>query len=290
MTQGTAKLFTPPERPAATLTAAPVAAPAATRIRLWDLPLRVFHWSLALLVLAAFVTAKVGGPWMEWHGRAGIAIVGLLAFRLVWGLIGSTHARFLSFAPTPGRLLAYLRGRWQGIGHNPLGALSVFAVLALLAVQTGIGLFANDDIDFNGPLSGLIEKERSDSLTGLHHQLSNVVLVLVGLHIAAVLFYVLFKKNNLIKPMLTGWKELKEAKVIEAAQAGRHAQGGILALVVALIVAVGAMFAASGRPFQETAPSAPAASSTSSDWGSAAASATDVDAGKAPAPASAPAW
>jgi cytochrome b len=275
MTQGTAKLFTPPERPATTPAVAPVAAPATTRVRLWDLPLRVFHWSLALLVLAAFVTAKVGGPWMEWHGRAGIAIVGLLAFRLVWGLIGSTHARFLSFAPTPGRLLAYLRGRWQGIGHNPLGALSVFAVLGLLAVQTGIGLFANDDIDFNGPLSGLIEKERSDSLTGLHHQLSNVVLVLVGLHIAAVLFYVLFKKNNLIKPMLTGWKDIK------AAQAVRHAEGGVLALAVALAVAAGAMVVASGRPFQDAAPATPPAPP--------AAASASTDSAPAPVPA-APAW
>jgi cytochrome b len=271
MKHGTAKLLLPPDdaasAPAPAQATAPahgapklVQPPATIRIRLWDLPLRVFHWSLALLVLAAFVTAKVGGPWMEWHGRAGIAIVGLLAFRLVWGLIGSTHARFLSFAPTPGRLLAYVRGRWQGVGHNPLGALSVFAVLGLLAVQTGIGLFANDDIDFNGPLSDLIEKERSDSLTGLHHQLSNVVLVLVGLHIAAVLFYVLFKKNNLIKPMLTGWKE------VNAVQAVRHAQGGIAALSVALAAAFGAMVVASGKPFQETAlpaPSAPVAADTS---------------------------
>jgi cytochrome b len=255
MKPGTAKSFTPRE-PAPPPHGKPklVASQAATRIRLWDLPLRVFHWSLALLVLAAFVTAKVGGPWMEWHGRAGIAIVGLLAFRLVWGLIGSTHARFLSFAPTPGRLLAYVRGRWQGVGHNPLGALSVFAVLGLLAVQTGIGLFANDDIDFNGPLSGLIEKERSDSLTGLHHQLSNVVLVLIGVHIAAVLFYVLLKKNNLIKPMLTGWKEVKAA---QALQARHHAGGGIVALALAVAVALAAMFVASGMPFQEPAPPAP---------------------------------
>lgn len=255
MKPGTAKSFTPkdpgtPPRGKPTL----VAAQTTTRIRLWDLPLRVFHWTLALLVLAAFVTANVGGPWMEWHGRTGIAIVGLLAFRLVWGLIGSTHARFLSFAPTPGRLLAYVRGRWQGVGHNPLGALSVFAVLGLLAVQTGIGLFANDDIDFNGPLSGLIEKERSDSLTGLHHQLSDVLLVLIGLHIAAVLFYVLFKKNNLIKPMLTGWKEIKAAQAVPASH---RAGGGIVALALGLAVALGAMWVASGKPFEEPAPPAP---------------------------------
>jgi cytochrome b len=284
MKHGTAKLLLPPDEAASAPATAPatthggpklVAPPATIRIRLWDLPLRIFHWSLALLVLAAFVTAKVGGPWMEWHGRAGIAIVGLLAFRLVWGLIGSTHARFLSFAPTPSRLLAYVRGRWQGVGHNPLGALSVFAVLGLLAVQTGIGLFANDDIDFNGPLSGLIEKERSDSLTGLHHQLSNVVLVLVGLHIAAVLFYVLFKKNNLIKPMLTGWKEIK------AAQAVRHAQGGVVALVVALAAAFGAMVVASGKPFQEAAPPVPSAP---------AAVDTSAPAEALPPPPSTPAW
>lgn len=228
----------------------PVAAPTAhvTRIRLWDLPVRIFHWSLVIAVLVAFVTAKLGGDWMDWHGRAGLAIVGLVTFRLVWGIVGSTHARFLSFAPTPARLRAYLTGRWHGIGHNPLGALSVFGLLGLLAMQAGTGLFANDDIAFDGPLSGLVEKARSDSLTGLHHQLSDVLLVLLGLHILAIAFYLIVKKTNLVKPMITGWKH---ARIRSAPKT----QGGSpLGLVIALLVAVAVTYAASGKLLHQPPP------------------------------------
>jgi cytochrome b len=240
---------------------APAALPGVTRIRLWDLPVRIFHWSLVVAVLVAFVTAKLGGDWMDWHGRAGLAIVGLVTFRLAWGVVGSTHARFLSFAPTPARLRAYLTGRWHGVGHNPLGALSVFGLLGLLAVQAGTGLFSNDDIAFDGPLSGLIEKARSDSLTGLHHQLSNVLLVLLGLHILAIAFYLLVKKHDLIKPMLTGWKH---AQGRHAAQ--RETRGGSpLGLAIALLVAVAAVYAASGKLLHEqTVPAAPLAATTTS--------------------------
>ena len=239
----------------------PAAAPTAhaTRIRLWDLPVRIFHWSLVIAVLVAFVTAKLGGDWMDWHGRAGLAIVGLVTFRLVWGVVGSTHARFLSFAPTPARLRAYLTGRWHGIGHNPLGALSVFGLLGLLAVQAGTGLFSNDDIAFDGPLSNLVDKARSDSLTGLHHQLSNVLLVLLGLHILAIAFYLVVRKTNLVKPMITGWKHA------QARPAPKTQGGSPLALVVALLVAAAVTYAASGkllhRPPPPPAPAAaPAAS------------------------------
>jgi cytochrome b len=242
-------------------TRAPAAVPGVTRIRLWDLPVRIFHWSLVVAVLVAFVTAKLGGDWMDWHGRAGLAIVGLVTFRVVWGIVGSTHARFLSFAPTPSRLRAYLTGRWHGVGHNPLGALSVFGLLALLAVQAGTGLFSNDDIAFDGPLSGLIEKARSDSLTGLHHQLSNVLLVLLGLHILAIAFYLLVKKHDLIKPMLTGWKHAQGRHVAQ-----RETRGGSpFGLAVALLVAVAVVYAASGRLLHvRTVPTAAPATATTS--------------------------
>jgi cytochrome b len=233
----------------------PVAAPTAnvTRVRLWDLPVRIFHWSLVAAVLVAFVTAKLGGDWMDWHGRAGLAIVGLVTFRLVWGVVGSTHARFLSFAPTPARLRAYLAGRWHGIGHNPLGALSVFGLLGLLAVQAGTGLLSNDDIAFDGPLSGLVDKARSDSLTGLHHQLSNVLLVLLGLHILAIAFYLVVKKHNLVKPMITGWKHAQG----RPAPAPQTRDGSPLGLAVALLAAAAVTYAASGKLLHER-PAAPA--------------------------------
>jgi cytochrome b len=234
-----------------------VAAPAhgTTRIRLWDLPVRIFHWSLVIAVAVAFVTAKLGGDWMDLHGRAGLAIVGLVTFRIVWGIVGSTHARFLSFAPTPSRLRAYLTGRWHGVGHNPLGALSVFGLLGFLAVQAGTGLFSNDDIAFDGPLSGLVEKARSDSLTGLHHELSNVLLVLLGLHILAIAFYLLVKKHNLIKPMVTGWKHAQGRQSPTPTRSGSP-----LGLALSVLVAVVVVYAASGKLLQErSAPPAPVA-------------------------------
>lgn len=204
---------------------------------LWDLPTRIFHWSLAACVVAALVTGQVGGNWIEWHARLGLGIVGLLAFRIVWGLIGSTYARFGQFFPTPGRVRAYLRGQWREPGHNPLGALSVFALLGLLTVQAASGLVANDDIAFVGPLFELIGKDLSNRLTHLHHLAGDALIGLAVLHVAAVVFHVRIRGKNLLKPMLTGRQE----------GAGPSARGGAWpALVVALLCAGLAVYGASG--------------------------------------------
>lgn len=216
---------------------------ATSRVRVWDWPVRIFHWSLALLVGGAIVTAELGGNLMVWHGRCGILIVGLLVFRLVWGIAGSTYARFAQFFPTPARVRMYLRGQWHGAGHNPLGALSVFALLGLLAIQAGSGLFANDDIDFTGPLFNLVSQERSNWLTGWHHRVGDVLFWLVGLHVLAIFFYLFFKKKNLVKPMLTGWSEEGGAAPAGAASA---TAGRVPVLVVALALAFLAMWVASG--------------------------------------------
>lgn len=211
------------------------------RIRVWDLPTRVFHWALVLLVVASFVSGKIGGNAMVWHGRFGLAILGLLSFRLLWGLIGSTYARFLSFLPTPNAILAHLRGQWRGLGHNPLGALSVFGLLGLLAFQVSSGLFANDDIAFRGPLYALVSSEFSERLTGWHKLSVNLLVLLVLLHLAAIGFYAHAKKENLVRPMLTGWKEV-------APEDGPPATGGgPLAFIVALVFAVAAVYAGSGE-------------------------------------------
>jgi cytochrome b len=180
-------------------------------IRLWDLPLRLFHWLLVAAVAFAIVTAKIGGEWMQWHGRAGIFIAGLLGFRLAWGFVGSGSARFAGFAPHPRNLLAYLQGRWRGLGHNPLGACSVFLLLSLLMAQVVTGLLGNDDIDFEGPWSAFIDKDLSDRITGWHHHLSNWLLALIGLHLAALAFYFFVRKSNLVLPMLTGKKRIEPA-------------------------------------------------------------------------------
>ena len=211
------------------------------RIKVWDLPTRLFHWLLALCVSAALITGQIGGAAIDWHGRIGLAIVGLIVFRLVWGLIGSRHARFASFVPTPTTLAAYLRGQWRGVGHNPLGALSVIALLLLIAAQLGSGLLANDDIAFHGPLFALISKELSDRLTGIHELSSTLLIALIVLHLAAIAFYGHVKKDKLIKPMITGWKDLPPGTEGESA-----AGGGMVALIVALAVALAAAYGASG--------------------------------------------
>ncbi len=217
----------------------------------WDLPTRLFHWSLALCVVGALTTGLLGGNLMEWHGRIGLVVVGLLAFRIIWGVIGSTYARFADFFPTPGRLVAYWRGQWGGAGHSPLGALSVFALLGLIGWQVGSGLFSNDDIAFEGHLADLVSKDTSDWLTGLHRQGLWFIVGLVVLHVAAVFFYLLVKRQNLIGPMIHGTKPGPSA----ASARG----GGVGALIFALLVGGVAGWAASGAWLPAPVPPPPAA-------------------------------
>ena len=221
------------------------------RFRLWDLPTRLFHWLLVLCVCGSFVSAKIGGNAMVWHGRFGLVVVGLLAFRLVWGFVGSTYARFTHFVRGPATILAYLRGQWHGAGHNPLGALSVLAMLGTLLLLVATGLFANDDIAFEGPLYALIGKELSDRLVGIHRLVEPLIILLVVTHIAAIIYYVRFRKERLVMPMIRGWK----------AGPGEPATGGgAVAFVVALTVALAAVYGASGAWIK--APPPPPASTT----------------------------
>lgn len=216
------------------------------RVLVWDWPTRLFHWLLAVSVVVAIVSGEVGGSLIDWHGRIGLFVVGLLAFRLAWGLVGSTYARFGHFFPTPAKVRAYLKGDWRGHGHNPLGAFSVFGLLGVLVIQVATGLFANDDIAFSGPLASLVELGVSNRLTGLHHLTGKLLLLLIGLHIGAIAFYFRIKKDNLVKPMLTGWKE---------ADHGESATGGgLFALLLALAVALGAIYGASGLWLPEPPP------------------------------------
>lgn len=229
------------------------------RIKLWDLPTRLFHWLLVILVSAAVITANIGGSAIEWHGKIGLAILGLIAFRLVWGVIGSTPARFASFLPTPASLRAYLRGQWRGVGHNPLGAFSVFGLLALIAVQLATGLFANDDIAFHGPLYGLIGKDLSDRLSAIHELTSNALIALIVLHLGAIVFYTHVKKDNLVRPMITGWKEVDADEPLEAASGG-----GPIAFIVALLIALAVVYGGSGAWLP--APPPPAAVQAAPAW------------------------
>ena len=171
---------------------------------IWDLPLRLFHWALVLLIIGAWYTAENG--LLDQHQAIGMAILILLIFRFIWGFVGGSTARFSQFFSGPARLAAYMKDRtnWRAIGHNPLGSLSVFALLGAVAMQVGLGLFSTDnDGLMEGPLAGLVSLNISETLTNLHESWFNILLGLIGLHIAAILIYVL-KGKNLIGPMVTG--------------------------------------------------------------------------------------
>ena len=189
-----------------------IALTASTTVRIWDLPTRLFHLALAVLVTAAIVTAKIGGDWMAWHLRCGEAVLALLAFRWTWGFVGGRWSRFASFLPEPARLARALRGdadERDGIGHNPLGALSVWAFLLLLTAQVATGLVADDEVDTTGPLvarvSGHLVKRASHWHAGWG---ADLILALIALHLLAIAWYALRRRASLLRAMWTGDKPL----------------------------------------------------------------------------------
>ena len=177
----------------------------------WDLPVRIFHWLLVLLVLSQIVTASIGGNAMQLHALGGYAILALVLFRILWGLVGGTHARFADFVRGPRAVLGYAKSLAAGShlphrGHNPPGGWSVLAMLGSLLVQATTGLFANDDVMMEGPLVKHVSGRTSEIATAIHDVNAVVLITLVAVHIAAVLFYLLVKEDNLIAPMITGRK------------------------------------------------------------------------------------
>ena len=220
-----------------------------TTVRVWDLPLRLFHWLLLICVAGALITIQFKA--MDWHGRFGLAVLGLLTFRLVWGMIGSTHARFWAFAPGPKSLSDYLRGRWHGLGHNPLGALSVFAILSVLVFQSVTGLFADDVIAYTGPLRRAVSIDTASLLTSWHMRMEWVIYGLIALHLAAIAFHEWIKRERLVKPMITG------RKAVESSHAHDARGGGWIAFVIAVLVAVGAVWVANGALLSPPPPPPP---------------------------------
>ena len=185
----------------------------ATNTRLvWDAPLRAFHWFLAASLVALYVTAKGPIGWMQLHFWLGYWTLGLLIFRVIWGFVGPKHARFIEFFPTPGVFVRYLKGLFKrdsahAVGHNPVGALAVFAILILVGFQAVTGLFASDDIIWDGPYKAAVSNATSRSLTSIHKSTSiNLLIALVVIHIAAVAYYWFYKRQNLVRPMITGRK------------------------------------------------------------------------------------
>jgi cytochrome b len=215
-------------------------------IRVWDLPTRLFHWLLAATIVGSVVSAKIGGNAMVWHFRFGYLVLALLAFRLLWGLIGGRWSRFASFLYAPATVLRYLRGasrpdEHHDVGHNPLGSLSVFALLGFLVLQVAAGLVADDEIANVGPLNRYVSGALASQATHWHKDYGEwIILALGALHVAAVLFYLLAKGRNLVGPMVGGDKMLPAGTPASADGAASR----LLALVVAALCAAAAYWVA----------------------------------------------
>lgn len=182
------------------------------QIEVWDLPVRVFHWLLVLLLLSQVVTATIGGNAMEYHVMGGYAVLTLVLFRIAWGLAGSRHARFADFVRGPRAVMAYARSlvgdrNERHLGHNPLGGWSVVLMLISLLVQTSTGLFADDEIMTTGPLARHVSDDTVSLMSAIHEVNAAVLITLVCIHVAAVLYYLVGERENLILPMVTGRKQ-----------------------------------------------------------------------------------
>jgi cytochrome b len=181
------------------------------KVRVWDLPTRFFHWALVACVIGLAITGTVGGNAMVWHFRFGYTVLALLLFRIVWGLVGGRWSRFGAFIYAPQSVISYLKGRGKpehGVGHSPIGAGSVFAMLGFLVAQVGTGLLSDDEIAFAGPLTRFVSNATVSLTTNYHKNIGKwVLLALVVLHIAAIIYY-LSRKHNLVGAMLHGDKEL----------------------------------------------------------------------------------
>lgn len=206
-------------------------------VRVWDLPTRVFHWSLVACIMGLVASSQIGGNAMAWHFRFGYAVASLLMFRLVWGVVGGRWSRFSSFIYSPASVLAYLQGERNPehtTGHNPLGAVSVFAMLGFVVLQVASGLVSDDEIAAAGPLVRFASNTLVSNATFYHRQIGKLILLgLVALHLGAIVFYRLKKGENLVRPMINGDKEV----VTQTSSSRDDVSSRLLALAIWLICA-----------------------------------------------------
>jgi len=212
-------------------------------VKVWDAPVRLFHWLLVLLFAFMFFTGKAGSEWTQWHMRAGYALLTLVLFRVFWGFAGGTHARFSDFLAGPAACLQCVkdlmaRRSWPRPGHNPLGGWMVVVLLVGLLAQAGTGLFSNDDVLWEGPLASLVSKAMSDRLTTFHSWNFNLLLALAGTHIAAVLYHAGFLKENLVAAMFTGVKNVPAATPDAPVRFASPWRALVLLVVAAVAVAL----------------------------------------------------
>lgn len=211
-------------------------------IKVWDLPVRIFHWSLVLLFIAAYITNSLGSDYFKYHLWCGYAVIVLVSFRIIWGLVGTYHARFINFIRNPITTFKYAAATVKNkekhyAGHNPLGAIMVVILLLTILIQAITGLFTNDEILNLGPLYAYISDELSLNLTSLHRQLFYWILGAVFLHIIAVVVHVFFKRDNIVKAMFTGKKPAKGFEAEKSISSSRVWLAVIIVIVLTLVLA-----------------------------------------------------
>jgi cytochrome b len=173
---------------------------------IWDLPTRVFHWLLVIGIIAAWLTYE--NDQLLWHSRIGFTLLALIIFRLLWGFVGSIHSRFSDFKLSPKSLIHYLKtGQTKPQGHNPLGSLSVLALLTLITSQILTGLFNSDDLMFDGPYRALVDTDTADAIAEWHAQIFDILLIFIAVHLLAVLYHQIIKKAGIIQAMITGYNQ-----------------------------------------------------------------------------------
>lgn len=214
------------------------------RYDVWDLPVRLFHWALVVLIVLLWGTAEWGWLDLQWHARFGYATLALLLFRIAWGIAGSESALFSDFVRGPRAVASYVRStltpaRERFAGHNPLGGWSVVALLAVMLVMAVTGLFASDDVAFEGPLVALVRDRVVDAMTDLHEATQYVLLALIGLHLVAVLFHETLMRDPLIVAMFSGEKRLEADPGVRFASAWRALALLALACVIVWVLVEG---------------------------------------------------
>jgi cytochrome b len=219
-----------------------VNAPTPSRQKVWDIPTRLVHWGLVICIGLSWWAVE--NKRMDIHYWSGLVVLGLLVFRIYWGFAGPETARFASFIKGPRAVFGYVGKLFRpdyraSFGHNPLGALSVMALLLAVAVQVGLGLFASDtSYVSSGPLSNLVDYETSEDITDLHEDFFNVLLIVIGLHLAAIVFYLVVKRINLVSPMITG---SRKAENVEGPPTG-IAPISWVRLVIGVVLAAGVVW------------------------------------------------
>jgi cytochrome b len=211
-------------------------------LKIWDLPVRIFHWALVVAFAAAYITNLLGVNYFKYHVWCGYVVIILVLFRIIWGLVGTYHAKFINFVRNPFATAKYAVSIIKKVdkhyaGHNPLGALMVVMLLLTILIQAITGLFSNDEIFNLGPLYGYISNDLSIVLTAIHQKLFYWILAAVILHIIAVFLHVFFKRDNLIKAMMTGKKSNKGHEAEKAITSSRSGMALIIIIILAIVLA-----------------------------------------------------